>query len=226
MKGPDLAMEVTVISAEDLNDDSSVFGFRLRPFVTAFAGAAAVDCDRLPMPLQRTRLADGSDPAWGDLLRIPLDPSFLVSTRGGDDDDAGICLVVLSKRPLGGAARLGWCRIPPADVLDGLRHPSAIRRLSYALRHPRHGGRSRGVVHVAVRLVGRDINRLLRPQPAPALPPQQPGWGGVAMGIPVVPLGSPPCWSGFGVDSPPVAAARMPGSAKDARPWSSALTLV
>lgn len=225
MKGADLTMEVTVISAEDLNGASSVFSFRLRPFVAAFAGAAAADCDRLPTSLHRTRLADGSNPSWGDLLRIPLDPSFLVSTPA--DDDAGICLVVLSKRLLGGAARLGWCRIPPADVLDGLRHPSAIRRLSYALRHPRHGGRGRGAVHVAVRLIGRDIDRLLRQQPAPGLPPPQPGWGGVAIGIPVTALGHPPCWPGGRVDFSVGSAGRMAVSAKDARAWSSsALTSV
>lgn len=194
-------MEVTVISADDLETPSFVFGRRLRPFVALFA-AATLDCDRLPPLLHSTRVADDSDaPAWGDLLRVPLEPSFLLSSRGGGgDDEAGVYLVVLSKRPLGGAARLGWCRVPPADVLDGLRHPSSLRRLSYALRHPRHGGSGRGVIHLAARLVGRDLERLLRPPSAPPprqLPSSQPRWGGVAIGIPVAAF-DPPLWASGG----------------------------
>ncbi|XP_074557323.1 uncharacterized protein LOC141813284 [Curcuma longa] len=202
MKADDLAMEVRVISAEDLETPWSVLGRRLRPFVALFA-AATFDCDRLPPLLHHTRVSDDSDaPAWGDLLRVHLEPSFLLSPRGGGrDDEAGVYLVVLSKRPLGGAARLGWCRVPLADVLDGIRHPSALRRLSYALRHPRHGGRGRGVIHLAARLVGRDLDRLLQPPPAPPplpLPSSQPQWGGLAIGIPVAAFGPPPSWASSG----------------------------
>lgn len=193
-------MEVTVISADDLETPSFVFCRRLRPFVALFA-AATLDCDHLPPLLHSTRVADDSDaPAWGDHLRVPLEPSFLLSPRGGDDE-AGVYVVVLSKRPLGGIARLGWCRVPPADVLDGLRHPSALRRLSYTLRHPRHGGRGSGVIHLAARLVGRDLDRLLPPPSAPPplpLPSSQPPWGGVAIGIPVAAFGPPPRWASGG----------------------------
>ncbi|KAG6522110.1 hypothetical protein ZIOFF_019244 [Zingiber officinale] len=203
MKAEDLAMEVRVISAEDLETPWSVFGRRLRPFVALFAAADTLDCDCLPPLLHRTRVVeDGDSPAWGDLIRVPLEPSFLLSLRaGGGDDEAGVYLVVLSERPLVGAARLGWCRVPLADVLDGVRHPSALRRLSYALRHPRHGGRGRGVIHLAVRLVGRDLDRLLQPhlaQPSLPLPSSHPQWGGVAIGIPVEAFGHPPSWASSG----------------------------
>ncbi|WOL13104.1 hypothetical protein Cni_G21873 [Canna indica] len=205
MKGQDadLAMEITVLSAEDLKNPSSSLlpGRRLRPFVAVFA-AATLDCDRLPPPLHRTRVDEqgAHNPSWGDKIRLPLDPSLLraaTSTGGLEDDEAGVYLAILSKRSLGGPAQIGWCRIPPADVLDGIRPPSALRRLSYALRDPRHGGRGHGVIHVAVRLLGQDVDRVLAPPPPRPLL-EEPGWCRVAIGIPVAAF-APPGWATGGV---------------------------
>ncbi|WOK99472.1 5-methyltetrahydropteroyltriglutamate--homocysteine methyltransferase 1 [Canna indica] len=174
---------------EDLKNPSSslLLGRRLRPFVAIFA-AATLDYDRLPPPLHRTRVVE-----QGDKIRLPLDPSLLraaTRTDGLDDDEAGVYLAILSKRSLGGPVRLGWCRIPPVDVLDSIRSPSALRRLSYALRDPRHGGRSHGVINIAVRFLGQDVDRILAPPLSRPLL-DEPGWCRVAIGIPVAAFAPP-----------------------------------
>ncbi|RWW26469.1 hypothetical protein BHE74_00005695 [Ensete ventricosum] len=213
MKGNDaeLAMEITVISAQGLKNPSSPLlpGRRLRPFAALFYSP---DCDRLPSSLHRTRVDEqgARNPDWGDTVRLPLDSSFSsvgasstnrvpVTPTGaaGGEDGAAVYIVVLSKQTLAGPARLGWCRIPPADILDGFRSPSDLRRLSYALRSPRHGGRGHGVIHVTVRLLGRGLDRLPSPPP-PGKPMEEPGWCRLAIGIPVaVPPAAfpPPRWT-------------------------------
>ncbi|CAL9146187.1 unnamed protein product [Musa hybrid cultivar] len=205
MKGNDaeLAMEITVISAQDLKNPSSPLlpGRRLRPYAALFYSP---DCDRLPSSLHRTRVDEhgAHNPDWGDTVRLPLDSSFSsvetsAAAGGGGEDGAAVYIVVLSKQTLSGPARLGWCRIPPADILDGFRPPSDLRRLSYALRSPRHGGRGHGVIHVTVRLLGRGVDRLPSP-PQPGKPMEEPGWCRVAIGIPVaVPAAAlpPPRWT-------------------------------
>ncbi|TVT98838.1 hypothetical protein EJB05_55829, partial [Eragrostis curvula] len=67
---------------------------------------------------------------------VPVDVEFL-------EGRADVHVAVLSEpacRLVGGATSLGWCGIPAADVLDGLRAPRALRRLSYSLRCPWRGG--------------------------------------------------------------------------------------
>ncbi|EHA8588679.1 putative BON1-associated protein 2 [Cocos nucifera] len=187
-KGHDeLTLEVTVLSADSLKKPSSfLFPRSLRPFVTL---SATTSDHHHNQPLYRTRVDEGGDrnPTWHDTIRVPVGPSFLgVAGAGGgrredeEEDNAAVHVTVLSKCLVGGPTRLGFCRIRPSDVLDGLWPPAMQRRLSYALRSCSHGGRGRGVVHVAVRLLGPLVNLPALPQP----PPQN-GWGRVAIGIPV-----------------------------------------
>ncbi|KAF0902376.1 hypothetical protein E2562_016219 [Oryza meyeriana var. granulata] len=177
--GGGVALEVTVLSAESLRLPPSYYSLiprRLRPYVTVSSAASACS----------TAVAEGAtgggEHSWNDTLFVPVGAEFLES-RGGD-----VHVAVYSEpacRLVGGATPLGWCRIPAADVLDGLRPPRALRRLSYSLRCPRGGGPARGVVHLAVRVLGDlESHRLMMPPPAQSAP-AQPGWCRVAMGIPV-----------------------------------------
>ncbi|OEL34996.1 hypothetical protein BAE44_0003980 [Dichanthelium oligosanthes] len=178
-----VALEVTVLSADSLRlpPSYSPLPRRLRPYVTVSSGAAASACS--------TAVASGGAPSgehsWGDTLVVPVGAEFL-------EGRADVHVSVLSEATcrLVGATALGWCGIPAADVLDGLRPPRALRRLSYSLRCPRRGGGAappawgHGVVHLAVRVLGLGDGV---PRPAamtPAAPVQQ-GWCRVAMGIPV-----------------------------------------
>ncbi|XP_072970411.1 uncharacterized protein [Typha angustifolia] len=170
----DLSLEVSVLSAESLKKPSPLLlCSRLRPYVTLSSSATSSDDAAL-----RTRVDEvGADsPKWGDTLVVPVGPSFL---RTGSDDS--VYVSVLSRRRFAGPASLGWCRIASADVVDGLRPPTVRRRLSYALRSPRHGGRGHGVIRMAVRLLGRQADKIQ----APAASPPEPGWCRMAIGIPV-----------------------------------------
>lgn len=229
-----LMMEVKVLSARCLKGPSSLFSGRLRPYVALSSTATSdvvSDPDDLPAPfpstsdydkgsgvLYRTRVDEhgAENPTWGDTVRLPLHPSFLRPAPGGAAAPA-VYLLVLSKRRLAGPARVGWCRIPACDVVDGLRPPCSVRRLSYALRNCRHGGRGHGVVDVAVRLVGPALSSVPSPANAPAavlgsvqvlgVPP---GWAGeVAIGMPV--------WGFGGV--PAAAAVRKQRGGVGGNPW-------
>nr|CAD1830278.1 unnamed protein product [Ananas comosus var. bracteatus] len=189
MGGDELALEITVLSAESLPDPSSCSfssSFlhllfpqqqRLRPYAALSISNSDGDGD----DVYRTRVDEegAHNPTWGDTLLLPVGPAFL-------DADAAVNLSVLSQGCCRGAgpALLGSCRIPSADVFDGLRPAAARRRLSYALRstpHHHHHRRPCSVVHVAVRALGRCVDQLA----PPPLPPPQLGWARVAVGIPV-----------------------------------------
>nr|CAD1830396.1 unnamed protein product [Ananas comosus var. bracteatus] len=147
MGGDELALEITVLSAESLPDPSSC------SFSSSFL--------HLLFPQQQRLRPYAASP-----FPIPMATVMMICCRGA------------------GPALLGSCRIPSADVFDGLRPASARRRLSYALRstpHHHHHRRPCGVVHVAVRALGRCVDQLA----PPPLPPPQLGWARVAVGIPV-----------------------------------------
>ncbi|XP_040381421.1 uncharacterized protein LOC107304320 [Oryza brachyantha] len=184
--GGGIALEVTVLSAESLRLPPSYYYSliprRLRPYVTVSSVASAVACSTAVS--EGASGGGGGEHSWNDTLVVPVGAEFLES-RGGD-----VHVAVFSEpacRLVGGATPLGWCRIPAADVLDGLRPPRALRRLSYSLRCPRNSGGPGGVVHLAVRVLGDlESRRLLSPPPASqTAAPAQPGWCRVAMGIPV-----------------------------------------
>ncbi|WVZ92398.1 LOW QUALITY PROTEIN: hypothetical protein U9M48_038468 [Paspalum notatum var. saurae] len=92
---------------------------RLRPYVTVAVGRAGGL--RLLQHVAAHGGASG-DHAWGDTLIVPVGRVFL---KGRAD----ICVAMLSESAcrLVGATPLGWCRIPAADVLDGLRPSRALR---------------------------------------------------------------------------------------------------
>ncbi|EAY99500.1 uncharacterized protein [Oryza sativa Japonica Group] len=193
--GGGVALEVTVLSAESLRlpppSYYSLIPRRLRPYVTVSSAASACSTD--------VAAAASGEHSWNDTLVVPVGAEFLESRGGG-----GVHVAVYSEpacRLVGGATPLGWCRIPAADVLDGLRPPRALRRLSYSLRCPRTGGPARGVVHLAVRVLG-DLVPPPPPQHAPSTPPAQPGWCRVAMGIPVSGTSAAvvgmPAWAAWG----------------------------
>ncbi|CAN6179613.1 unnamed protein product [Urochloa humidicola] len=169
-----VALEVTVLSADSLRlpPSYSLLPRRLRPYVTVSSPSGAPDT-----ACSTAVGAGGSgEHSWGDTLVVPVGAEFL-------EGRADVHVAVLSESTcrLVGDTPLGWCAIPAADVLDGLRPPRAVRRLSYALRCPRRGsgaGAAHGVVHLAVRVLG------LGDGAPPAMPAQQ-GWCRVAMGIPV-----------------------------------------
>ncbi|CAL5036455.1 unnamed protein product [Urochloa decumbens] len=178
-----VALEVTVLSADSLRlpPSYSPLPRRLRPYVTVSSPSSGA-----PDSACSTAVAAGGSGAgehsWGDTLVVPVGAEFL-------EGRADVHVAVLSESTccrLVGATPLGWCGIPAADVLDGLRPPRALRRLSYALRCPRRGsgGAAHGVVHLAVRVLGLgDDARATAAAIAPA--PAQQGWCRVAMGIPV-----------------------------------------
>ncbi|XP_062230209.1 uncharacterized protein LOC133927838 [Phragmites australis] len=182
------ALEVTVLSADSLRlpPSYSPLPRRLRPYVTVSSDASA--------SAYTTAVAAGASSSgeysWGNTFVVPVGVEFL-------EGRADVHVAVLSEAScrLVGATPLGWCGIPAADVLDGLRAPRALRRLSYSLRCPRRGSAptwGHAVVHLAVRVLGLGDNARLRiaAAAAPAAPsttaaPVQQGWCRVAMGIPV-----------------------------------------
>lgn len=186
-----VALEVTVLSADSLRlpPSYSPLPRRLRPYVTASSSAsdAPASSSACCSTSVASRGAPGGDHSWGEggggTLVVPVGAAFL-------EGRADVRVAVLSEPAcrLVGATPLGWCGIPAADVLDGLRPPRALRRLSYALRCPRRGGApawGHGVLHLAVRVIGlRDDAAAPMAGPTPPLPVQQ-GWCSVAMGIPV-----------------------------------------
>lgn len=188
-----LALEVTVLSAESLRlpPSYSPLPRRLRPYV---AVSTSADCSSTDVASSSSA---GGQHSWdGDArLVVPVGVGFL---EGRDDVRVALFSESGCARRLvaGGDTPLGWCRVPAADVLDGLRPPRALRRLSYSLRCPRSFGSGHGVVHLAVRVIG-DVE-VVR-----AAPPAQPGWCRVAMGIPVsgpsaaaaAVVGTPSPWS-------------------------------
>ena len=177
-------LEVTVLSADSLRlpPSYSPLPRRLRPYVTV-ASSDAPAGSACSTAVAVGSGGGGGEHAWGDTLVVPVGAGFL-------EGRAHVHVSVLSEPAcrLVGATPLGWCRIPVADVLDGLRPPRALRRLSYSLRCPRRcggggaPGRGHGVVHLAVRVLGlRDD----APARTAATAPVQRGWCRVAMGIPV-----------------------------------------
>uniref|UniRef100_A0A0D9WLB5 C2 domain-containing protein n=1 Tax=Leersia perrieri TaxID=77586 RepID=A0A0D9WLB5_9ORYZ len=181
--GGGVELEVTVLSAESLRlppaSYYSLIPRRLRPFVTVSSSSAtAAVCS--------TAVAEGGggEHWWNDTLVVPVGEEFLV---GGE-----VKVAVYSEpacRLVGGATALGWCSILAADVIDGLRPPRALRRLSYSLRDA--GAGAGGVVHLAVRLLGEISPPSTPPPPVMSSSPAmstaaaRPGWCRVAMGIPV-----------------------------------------
>uniref|UniRef100_A0ACD5V7D7 Uncharacterized protein n=1 Tax=Avena sativa TaxID=4498 RepID=A0ACD5V7D7_AVESA len=181
-EGPgDLALEVTVLSAESLRlpPTYSPLPRRLRPYVAVSSSADCSSSSSTDVASSSSSSGAGEH-SWesGDArLVVAVGAGFL---EGRDDVRVAVFSESGCARRLvaGGDTPLGWCRVPAADVLDGLRPPRALRRLSYSLRCPRSFGAGHGVVHLAVRVIG-DVE-VVR-----AAAPVQPGWCRVAMGIPV-----------------------------------------
>ncbi|KAJ0964139.1 hypothetical protein J5N97_029261 [Dioscorea zingiberensis] len=174
-----LALEITVLSAESLKKPSSLLmASRLRPYVMLSSSVTTAE--------HRTRVDETGErnPTWCDTVRVPVDPTFL---HGKEDSDAAVHVSLMSKRALAAPARLGWCRIEPADVIDGLHTPAARRHLSYALRVGSYGGKGQGVIHLEARLVGPMVEMGHEPRrPKSLAPAPEAWWGGpVVVGIPV-----------------------------------------
>uniref|UniRef100_A0A0E0EQC5 C2 domain-containing protein n=1 Tax=Oryza meridionalis TaxID=40149 RepID=A0A0E0EQC5_9ORYZ len=148
--GGGVALEVTVLSAELLRlpppSYYSLIPRLLRPYVTV-SSACSMDVPA----------AASGEHSWHDTLVVPSSLRAVAA--------AAACRLIGSTTPL------GWCRIPAADVLDGLRPPRALRRLSYSLCYPRTSGPAHGVVHLAVRVLGDLV-------PPPRPPQHAPSWNG------------------------------------------------
>lgn len=173
-----LALELTIISADSLKPASSIFPFRLRPYVTVLSTPFASSLTELSTSTDETGT---HNPTFNHTFRVPLSRSFFEPPSSKDDSQReAVQVSILSKRPLVGPAEIGWCRICATDVMDGYKPPAVRRRLSYALRSPRDGCKGHGYVHVAARVVGPGVDRLEVSRPKP-----QPGWCRVAIGIPV-----------------------------------------
>ncbi|GJN29781.1 hypothetical protein PR202_gb18101 [Eleusine coracana subsp. coracana] len=174
------ALEVTVLSAESLRlpPSYSPLPRRLRPYVTVSSDASS------------TAGGGGGEHSWagsggGGTVVVPVGRDFLAGRA-----DVHVSVMSEPACRLVGATPLGWCAVPAADVLDGLRAPRARRRLSYALRCPRRGGggaqhAAAAVVHLAVRVLGLGGEEDHQVVAAPAHQQKQQGWCRVAMGIPV-----------------------------------------
>jgi C2 domain len=171
-----LALELTVLSADSLKSASSIFPFRLRPYVTVSTPFAS--STELYTSIDETGM---HNPTFNHTFHVPLSPSFFKPASSKDDSQRNdVHVSILSKRPLLSPAEIGWCRICATDVVDGYKPPAVRRRLSYALRSPRDGCKGHGYVHVSARVVGPGVDHLEVTRPKP-----QPGWCRVAIGIPV-----------------------------------------
>ncbi|KAK3128263.1 hypothetical protein QOZ80_6BG0459150 [Eleusine coracana subsp. coracana] len=193
------ALEVTVLSAESLRlpPSYSPLPRRLRPYVTVSSDASSTwdsDCYSTAVASSSSSSSGagggGGEHSWagsggGGTVVVPVGRDFLAGRA-----DVHVSVMSEPACRLVGATPLGWCAVPAADVLDGLRAPRARRRLSYALRCPRRGGggaqhAAAAVVHLAVRVLGLGGEEDHQVVAAPAHQQKQQGWCRVAMGIPV-----------------------------------------
>ncbi|GJN01063.1 hypothetical protein PR202_ga18298 [Eleusine coracana subsp. coracana] len=195
--GGGAALEVTVLSAESLRlpPSYSPLPRRLRPYVTVSSDTSSAsdsDCYSTTVASSSSGAGGGGEHSWagsggGGTVVVPVGRDFLAGRA-----DVHVSVMSEPACRIVGATPLGWCAVPAADVLDGLRAPCARRRLSYSLRCPRRGGAQQhaaAVVHLAVRVLGlggeEDHQVVAGPAAATAAQHQQQGWCRVAMGIPV-----------------------------------------
>ncbi|EAZ35689.1 hypothetical protein OsJ_19977 [Oryza sativa Japonica Group] len=194
--GGGVALEVTVLSAESLRlpppSYYSLIPRRLRPYVTVSSAGVGVQHGRGGGGERRALVErHARRPRGRGVPREPRRPAACTwrctrSRRAGSS---------AAPRRWGGAGS------PPPTCSTASARRAALRRLSYSLRCPRTGGPARGVVHLAVRVLG-DLVPPPPPQHAPSTPPAQPGWCRVAMGIPVSGTSAAvvgmPAWAAWG----------------------------
>ncbi|KAK7406164.1 hypothetical protein VNO78_07784 [Psophocarpus tetragonolobus] len=122
-------LEITVVSAEGLNQHSSYFN-RIKPFITL-----------TKLPEHTVYNYDGG--GTGDpVFRVPVDPTFFSDTYS---------LQLYTKRRFAGPTQLGWCLIPPSDIALPSYH--SVRYLSYRLR-AKDGSRTHLIVNLSIRFQG------------------------------------------------------------------------
>lgn len=196
-EGGGVALEVTVLSAESLRlpPSYSPLPRKLRPYVSVSSSSSSSSTG--------VASSSGREHSWDEgessVVVVPVGAGFLEGR-----EDVRVAVLSASGGPcplhllLGlGDTQLGWCRVPAADVLDGLRPPRALRRLSYSLRGS-SSGQCRGVVHLAVRVLG-DVRALSSSPLAPAAQCHR-----VAVGVPIsgpsagaVVVGTPSPWGAW-----------------------------
>ncbi|XP_027913964.1 uncharacterized protein LOC114173657 [Vigna unguiculata] len=125
-------LEITVMSAEGLNQHSSYFN-RIRPFFTL---------TKLPAHLLYHYDGGGT----GDhVFRVPLDPTFFSDTY------SRLHLHLYNNRRFVGPTLLGWCLIPPSDIAFPPSH--SLRHLSYRLR-AKDGSKTHLILNLSLRFQG------------------------------------------------------------------------
>ncbi|TKY70917.1 hypothetical protein E2542_SST07211 [Spatholobus suberectus] len=125
-------LEITVVSAEGLNEHSSYFN-RIRPFITL-----------TKLPAHVVYQYDGGG-TGEHVFRVPVDPTFFSDTY------SRLHLQLYNKRRFAGPTQLAWCLIPASDI--ALLPYNSLRYLSYRLR-AKDGSRSHVIVNLSIRLQG------------------------------------------------------------------------
>ncbi|CAJ1927997.1 unnamed protein product [Sphenostylis stenocarpa] len=125
-------LEISVVSAEGLNQHSSFFN-RIRPFITL-----------TKLPADVLHHYDGG--GTGDhVFRVALDPTFFSDTY------SRLHLHLYNRRRFVGPTLLGWCLIPPTDI--AFPHSHSLRYLSYRLR-AKDGSRTHLILNLSLRFQG------------------------------------------------------------------------
>ncbi|KAK7251271.1 hypothetical protein RIF29_34318 [Crotalaria pallida] len=127
-------VEIMVTSIEGLNNYTSFFNPKIKPFITI-----------TKLPTSTVNPTTTTTPTSDHVFRVPVDHTFFHDTY------SCIYLELFTKRRIVGPAQLGWCMIPASDI--GLLSPGSVRYLSYRLR-AKDGSRGQAVINISVRLEG------------------------------------------------------------------------
>ncbi|KAG4972951.1 hypothetical protein AAZX31_11G025300 [Glycine max] len=127
-------LEICVVSAEGLKQQSSSYFSCIRPFITL---------TKLPAHMVYHHYDEGG--TGEQVFRVPVDPTFFSDTY------SRLHLQLYNKRRFAGLTQLGSCLIPPSDI--ALQPYHSVRYLSYRLR-AKDGSRTHLTVNLSIRLHG------------------------------------------------------------------------
>ncbi|XWS38402.1 hypothetical protein CRYUN_Cryun19dG0128000 [Craigia yunnanensis] len=135
---PEFVMEITVLSAENLNKPAScgLLSRRLRPFIS-------ITNSNGHNPLADCK-CDDEKFTFGEKFIVPIEFNFFTNIY------SYLCLHIYTKSVLGRQAELGWCRIPATDI--GAPPVGSTRHLSYKLL-AKDGSKGHGIVNLEVKLL-------------------------------------------------------------------------
>jgi hypothetical protein len=166
-------MEITILSAENLEENKKAIKGNVNTFVT-------VQCDGSNDELNATKLDSkgGSYPSWNEklVMDVPLHARF-------------ITIEVKYKTRGNSSTSVGMARIPVSDFIGGYVHENQLQFLSYRLWDSRV--RRNGVVNISVRVkvsqknsCSNSMSSTVNGIPVTGVPVAGNGSTGVVTGIP------------------------------------------